>query len=100
MLDEVRNLADFIIDTSGFNVHELRAYMQAKFGQQEGDGAPPAVRPFARLLPQLRKTSRKTAVPLRYADLVFDVRIACPTPHFVPEFLTHTANRPPSLSEE
>ena len=37
MLDEVRNLADFIVDTSGFNVHELRAYMQAKFGPQNGE---------------------------------------------------------------
>ena len=36
LLDEVRNLADFIIDTSGFNVHELRAYIQAKFGPDPG----------------------------------------------------------------
>src|SRR5277367_5802583 len=40
MLDEVRNLADFLIDTSNFDVHELRAYVQAKFGPQDGDERP------------------------------------------------------------
>src|ERR1700679_2268587 len=34
MLDEVRNLADFLIDTSSFHAHKLRAYVQAKFGTE------------------------------------------------------------------
>ena len=31
MLDPVRNVADFSLDTSKFNVHELRTYIQSKF---------------------------------------------------------------------
>ena len=87
MLDEVRNLADFIIDTSGFNVHELRAYMQAKFGPQQGDG-----RPGSQLLVSCLSFGFKNGVPLD-ADLVFDVRFL-PNPHFVPEFRKLTGRHP------
>ena len=31
LLDPIRNVADVVLDTSNFNVHELRAYIQAKF---------------------------------------------------------------------
>jgi UPF0042 nucleotide-binding protein len=37
LLDPIRNVADVIIDTSNFNVHELRAYIQDKFAGA-GDG--------------------------------------------------------------
>ena len=87
MLDEVRNLADFIIDTSGFNVHELRAYMQAKFGPQQGDG-----RPGSQLLVSCLSFGFKNGVPLD-ADLVFDVRFL-PNPHFLPEFRKLTGRHP------
>ena len=87
MLDEVRNLADFIIDTSGFNVHELRAYMQAKFGPQQGDG-----RPGSQLLESCLSFGFKNGEPLD-ADLVFDVRFL-PNPHFVPEFRKLTGRHP------
>jgi UPF0042 nucleotide-binding protein len=84
MLDEVRNLADFLIDTSPFNVHELRAYIQAKFGQQEKQGGP--------LLVSCLSFGFKNGVPLD-ADLVFDVRFL-PNPHFVPEFRKLTGRHP------
>jgi RNase adapter protein RapZ len=87
MLDEVRNLADFIVDTSGFNVHELRAYMQAKFGPQNGDA-----RPGSQLLVSCLSFGFKNGVPLD-ADLVFDVRFL-PNPHFVPEFRKLTGQDP------
>jgi UPF0042 nucleotide-binding protein len=87
MLDEVRNLADFIVDTSGFNVHELRAYMQAKFGPQPGDGDP-----GSQLLVSCLSFGFKNGVPLD-ADLVFDVRFL-PNPHFVPEFRKLTGRHP------
>jgi UPF0042 nucleotide-binding protein len=87
MLDEVRNLADFIVDTSGFNVHELRAYMQAKFGPQQGD-----CRPGSQLLVSCLSFGFKNGVPLD-ADLVFDVRFL-PNPHFVPEFRKLTGRHP------
>jgi UPF0042 nucleotide-binding protein len=87
MLDEVRNLADFLIDTSNFNVHELRAYVQAKFGPQEGDG-----RLGSPLLVSCLSFGFKNGVPLD-ADLVFDVRFL-PNPHFVPEFRKLTGRHP------
>ena len=35
LLDPIRNVADTLIDTSNFNVHELRAHIQARFGHEE-----------------------------------------------------------------
>ena len=84
LLDEVRNLADFIVDTSGFNVHELRAFMQAKFGPENGLGS--------QLLVSCLSFGFKNGVPLD-ADLVFDVRFL-PNPHFVPEFRKLTGQNP------
>ena len=87
MLDEVRNLADFIIDTSSFNVHELRAYMQAKFGPQNSEGGY-----GSQMLVSCLSFGFKNGVPLD-ADLVFDVRFL-PNPHFVPEFRKLTGQDP------
>jgi UPF0042 nucleotide-binding protein len=87
MLDEVRNLADFLIDTSSFNVHELRAYVQAKFGPKEADGGLGSP-----LLVSCLSFGFKNGVPLD-ADLVFDVRFL-PNPHFVPEFRKLTGRHP------
>jgi UPF0042 nucleotide-binding protein len=87
MLEAVRNLADFIVDTSGFNVHELRAHMQAKFGPQNSDGTLES-----QLLVSCLSFGFKNGVPLD-ADLVFDVRFL-PNPHFVPEFRKLTGQDP------
>ena len=87
MLEEVRNLADFLIDTSAFNVHELRAHIQAKFGPQNGDGTP-----GHQLLVSCLSFGFKNGVPLD-TDLVFDVRFL-PNPHFVPEFRKLTGRHP------
>ena len=75
LLDMVRNVADTLIDTSNFNVHELRAHIQARFGQQEK---------AQRLLVSCLSFGFKNGIPLD-ADMVFDVRFL-PNPHFVPEF--------------
>jgi len=75
LLDPIRNLADTLIDTSNFNVHELRAHIQDRFGQEEET---------KRLLVSCLSFGFKNGVPLD-ADLVFDVRFL-PNPHFVPEF--------------
>ncbi|HEY9127171.1 MAG TPA: RNase adapter RapZ, partial [Acidobacteriaceae bacterium] len=87
MLDEVRNLADFLIDTSAFNVHELRAHIQSRFGPQSGDATP-----THQLLVSCLSFGFKNGVPLD-ADLVFDVRFL-PNPHFVPEFRKLTGRHP------
>jgi len=79
MLDTVRNVADTQIDTSRFNVHELREEILKRFGH--GDQT-------QRLLVSCLSFGFKNGVPLD-ADLVFDVRFL-PNPHFVPEFREKT----------
>lgn len=75
LLDQIRNLADVQIDTSPFNVHELRAQIVSRFGQEEQ---------ATRLLVSCLSFGFKNGVPLD-ADLVFDVRFL-PNPHFIAEF--------------
>ena len=79
MLDPIRNVADTLIDTSNFNVHELRAHIQARFGRDEQ---------AIHLLVSCLSFGFKNGVPLD-ADMVFDVRFL-PNPHFVPEFRNKT----------
>ena len=74
LLDPIRNVADTLIDTSNFNVHELRAHIQARFGHEEET---------KRLLVSCLSFGFKNGVPLD-ADMVFDVRFL-PNPYFVPE---------------
>src|SRR5580700_8210171 len=83
LLDPIRNVADVLIDTSRFNVHELRAYIQNQF-RRESDGKG--------LLVSSISFGYKNGVPLE-ADLVFDVRFL-PNPHFVPEFRDLTGRHP------
>jgi RNase adapter protein RapZ len=83
MLDTVRNVADTQIDTSRFNVHELREEILKRFGH--GDQT-------ERLLISCLSFGFKNGVPLD-ADLVFDVRFL-PNPHFVPEFKEKTGLDP------
>jgi UPF0042 nucleotide-binding protein len=84
LLAPVRNVADISIDSSNFNVHELRAYIQHRFdcGEKEGKN----------LLISCVSFGYKYGVPLE-ADLVFDVRFL-PNPHFVPEFRKLTGRHP------
>jgi UPF0042 nucleotide-binding protein len=83
LLDPVRKVADILIDTSRFNVHELRAYIQNQF-RRESDGKS--------LLVSSISFGYKNGLPLE-ADLVFDVRFL-PNPHFVPEFRNLTGRHP------
>lgn len=84
LLEPIRNLADTLIDTSNFNVHELRAHIQARFGQG-GEQA-------SHLLVSCLSFGFKNGVPVD-ADLVFDVRFL-PNPHFVPAFRNKTGKDP------
>jgi UPF0042 nucleotide-binding protein len=83
LLDPIRNVADTLVDTSNFNVHELRAHIQQRFGQEDK---------AKRLLVSCVSFGFKNGVPLD-ADLVFDVRFL-PNPHFVPEFRKKTGKDP------
>jgi UPF0042 nucleotide-binding protein len=83
LLDPIRNVADTLIDTSTFNVHELRAHIQSRFGREDR---------AKHLLVSCLSFGFKNGVPLD-ADLVFDVRFL-PNPHFVPEFRKKTGKDP------
>ena len=82
-LDPVRNVADIVLDTSKFNVHELRAHINAQF--ERGTDS-------KNLTISTTSFGFKNGVPAD-ADLVFDVRFL-PNPHFVPEFRKLTGRHP------
>jgi UPF0042 nucleotide-binding protein len=75
LFEPLRKMADVRIDTTNFNVHELRAYIQNEF-RRDSTGKS--------LLISSISFGYKHGVPLE-ADLVFDVRFL-PNPHFVREF--------------
>jgi UPF0042 nucleotide-binding protein len=83
-LDPVRNVADILLDTSKFNVHELRAHINSQF-EPRGEGG-------RNLTISSMSFGFKNGVPAD-ADLVFDVRFL-PNPHFVPEFRELTGKHP------
>ncbi len=85
-LDPVRNVADILLDTTKFNVHELRAHINAQF-ERGGDG-----KTAQNLTISVMSFGFKNGVPTD-ADLVFDVRFL-PNPHFVPEFRKLTGKHP------
>ena len=74
-LSAIRAVADFVIDTSKFNVHELRAHITERFKEQASEKT---------ILVSCESFGFRQGVP-EDADLVFDVRFL-PNPHFVPEF--------------
>ena len=82
-LRSIRAMADLVLDTSKFNVHELRAYITERFQKQETDKS---------ILVSCVSFGFRQGVP-DDADLVFDVRFL-PNPHFVPEFRPFTGRHP------
>jgi UPF0042 nucleotide-binding protein len=79
----IRRLADLVIDTSKFNVHELRAFVTERFREQPSEKT---------VLVSCVSFGYRHGVP-EDADLVFDVRFL-PNPHFVPEFRALTGRHP------
>ena len=82
-LRRIRAMADLVIDTSKFNVHELRAHITERFQKQEAGN---------NILVSCVSFGFRHGVP-EDADLVFDVRFL-PNPHFVPEFRPLTGRDP------
>ena len=82
LMEPIRKLADVVIDSSQFNVHELRHFVTARFKN-------PDKRP---LLLSLVSFGYRYGVPSD-ADLVFDVRFL-PNPHFVPRLRPYTGKDP------
>jgi UPF0042 nucleotide-binding protein len=83
-LRSLRAIADMVIDTSKFNVHELRAHLTDRFKQHSGG--------HQTILVSCVSFGYRHGVP-DDADLVFDVRFL-PNPHFVPEFRPLTGRHP------
>jgi len=82
-LKSIRAMADLVIDTSKFNVHELRSYITERFKRRESD---------KNILVSCVSFGFKHGVP-EDADLMFDVRFL-PNPHFVPRFRRLTGRDP------
>jgi UPF0042 nucleotide-binding protein len=86
MLAPIRALADLTINTSKFNVHELRAFIRQKF-QGEGEES--------RILVYTTSFGFRHGVPPD-CDLVFDVRFL-PNPNYIPTF-KHLSGKNPAVA--
>ncbi len=85
-LSEIHALADFSINTSKFNVHELREIVGEKFkGNRDASNISVYISSFG----------FKHGVPTD-SDLVFDVRFL-PNPNYIPEF-KHLSGRHPLVA--
>lgn len=82
-LAPIRKLADHIIDTSKFNVHELRDFIAETFkGHRAG----------ANVMVNVMSFGFRHGLPPD-SDLVFDVRFL-PNPNYIPEFKDLTGRHP------
>ena len=79
----VREVADLVVDTTKFNVHELRALLTERFQGAERK---------QNTLISCVSFGFSKGVP-EDADLMFDVRFL-PNPHFVPKFRPFTGRNP------
>jgi RNase adapter protein RapZ len=82
-LQPLRALADVVVDSTRFNVHELRAQLTERFQGGNSD---------RNLLISCVSFSYREGVP-EDANLAFDVRFL-PNPHFIPKFRPLTGRHP------
>jgi UPF0042 nucleotide-binding protein len=82
-LRPIRRHADLVLDTTPFNVHELRSYITERFQRHSTE---------KNILVSCVSFGFRQGVP-EEADLIFDVRFL-PNPHFVPEFRPFTGKNP------
>jgi UPF0042 nucleotide-binding protein len=83
LIQPIRAMADMVVDSSRFNVHELRSHITAKFTSGSTDKD---------ILVSIVTFGYKAGVP-NDADLLFDVRFL-PNPHFIPAFRSYTGRHP------
>jgi RNase adapter protein RapZ len=83
MLAPIRGLADLTINTSKFNVHDLRSFIRDKF-----EGA----REESKILIYITSFGFRHGLPPD-CDLVFDVRFL-PNPNYIPKFKKLTGRNP------
>ncbi len=82
LMEPIRKLADVVIDTTKFNVHELRQFITHSF--QKTDRRP--------MMVSLMSFGYRHGLPAD-ADLVFDVRFL-PNPHFIPKLRKYSGRDP------
>jgi len=82
-LQPVRAVADLVVDTTKFNVHELRTLLTERFQSAERK---------QNILISCVSFGFRQGVP-EDADLMFDVRFL-PNPHFIPKFRPFTGRHP------
>src|ERR1700733_7942505 len=82
LMEPIRKLADVVIDTTKFNVHELRQFITHSF--QKTDRRP--------MMVSLMSFGYRYGLPAD-ADLVFDVRFL-PNPHFIPKLRKYSGKEP------
>jgi RNase adapter protein RapZ len=82
LMEPIRKLADVVIDTSRFNVHELRQFITSRFQSR-------TKRP---LMVSLVSFGYRYGLPAD-SDLVFDVRFL-PNPHFIPRLRKFSGRNP------
>ena len=83
MLAPIRELADLIINTSKFTVHELRDFIREKFGGEREE---------SKIMVYVTSFGYRHGVPAD-SDLVFDVRFL-PNPNYIPAFKKLTGRHP------
>jgi UPF0042 nucleotide-binding protein len=86
LLAPIRKAADLIIDTSKFNVHELREVIGEKFSGGRNESS---------IRIDITSFGYRHGVPAD-SDLVFDVRFL-PNPNYIPQF-KHLTGRNPSVA--
>jgi RNase adapter protein RapZ len=82
LLAPIRSVADHVLDTSQFTIHELRQHVGRLFEDTEA----------GHLLVSMVSFGFKYGVPID-SDLVFDVRFL-PNPNFVPQLKAFTGSNP------
>lgn len=83
MLENVRAVADVVVDTSSMTVHELRSFVEKTFIGDPGR---------ARMVISATSFGYKFGIP-HDVDLLFDVRFLA-NPHFIPELKGKTGSDP------
>jgi RNase adapter protein RapZ len=82
-LQLLKGLADLVVDTTKFNVHELRSLLTERFSRGKTE---------KNILISCVSFGYREGVP-DDADLVFDVRFL-PNPHFIPKYRPFTGRHP------
>ena len=85
-LSKIREMADLIINTSKFTVHELREFIGERFRGQSDE---------SKILIYVTSFGYRNGVPPD-SDLVFDVRFL-PNPNYIPRF-KHPTGRNPAVA--